>query len=236
KAMPLRHLANIHSNGLIAMDLESGDDLVAARLVDGYEDVVMVTRDGYGICFPVAQVPQRSRAAGGVHGIRLEPDDAVVTMDLAAKDNSLLVVTQNGYGKMTPLEKFRSQRRYGKGLRAIRVSEKTGPVADAQVVRQREGVELMLVSSRSQVTRTGLAEISVQGRLARGSRVWTGDDGDFLVALACFTENVRPVAQASAAASAPATNGSAEAAILPLGRTTDDDVPADDQSSVDSEQ
>lgn len=191
KALGLSQLAGIRSKGLLAMSLEKGDELVSARLVGQAQDVVMVTERGQAIRFPIAQVPRRSRSAGGVRGICLSPDDWVVSMDLADDREKLLVVSQLGFGKLTPISEYRRQGRGGRGLRTFRVSNKTGLVAAARVVLDTQPEEVMLISSRSQVFRTSLKEIPVQGRDSRGVIIWRPDPGDLVASVACFVDRDR---------------------------------------------
>ena len=187
KALGLSQIANIRRNGLNVMILRKGDELVSASLAGNADDVLIVTRKGQAIRFPVASVPMRSRNAGGVKGITLNPGDEVVAAGLTTSQDRVLVVTRAGYGKLTLIDRFRRQSRGGKGVKSFRISDRTGLIADAKIVGSTEGAELVLVSARSQVTRIGLDEVSVQGRIARGARVWqTSDKGDDLVAVACY--------------------------------------------------
>ena len=188
KAMGLSQLANIRSNGLIALNLRQSDELVSVGLAGAAEDVLIVTRKGQAIRFPIGSVPRRSRLAGGVKGVTLNPGDEVVTAGPTNPQDKVLVVTRQGYGKLTLADRFRRQSRAGKGVKSFRISGKTGLIADAKVVTAAEGTELVLVSARSQVTRISLDEVSVQGRIARGARVWQASDrGDHLVAVACYS-------------------------------------------------
>ncbi|MBM3925429.1 MAG: DNA gyrase subunit A [SAR202 cluster bacterium] len=186
KAVRFENMANIRSNGLIFMDLEPGDEVVSVRKVEQDEDVHIITAKGQSIRFPGEKVPVRSRAAGGVRGIRRGSDDYVVGMETVKPNERLLVVSANGYGKLVALDRFRQQGRGGKGVRVFKVTDKTGPVAAARVVAEGVEDEVMLSSAQSQVIRTSLASISQQGRNASGVRVWKAEDGDKVVAITCF--------------------------------------------------
>lgn len=187
KALGLSQIANIRRSGLNVMILRKGDELVSASLAVNADDVLIVTRKGQAIRFPVASVPMRSRNAGGVKGITLDPGDEVVAAGLTTSQDRVLVVTRKGYGKLTLIDRFRRQSRGGRGVKSFRISDRTGLIADARIVGSIEGAELVLVSARSQVTRIGLDEVSVQGRIARGARVWQASDkSDDLVAVACY--------------------------------------------------
>ena len=188
KALSLSNLANIRSAGLNAMDLEPGDELVSVRLASPDDDVMMVTARGQAVRYQVATVPRRSRAAGGVRGIRLSKGDSLVAMEVIQPQDILLVVSKQGFGKLVHISRFRRQGRGGMGTRAFRTSGKTGMVADARVVSEREGDEVMLVSAQCQVFRTSVKEISVQGRNARGVITWRPDGNDEVVSIACLPD------------------------------------------------
>ena len=143
--MSLSDLANIRSAGLNAMDLEPGDELVSVRLADPDDDVMMITKRGQGIRFRLAEVPRRSRAAGGVRGMRLAQGDAVVAMEISRPQDTLLVVTRQGMAKLSRISLFRRQGRGGLGLRAFRTTSKTGLIAGARVVDVLRDAEVMLV-------------------------------------------------------------------------------------------
>ena len=188
KGMEVANLANIRSAGLIAMDLEPGDELVSVRLGTGQEDVMMVTQKGQGVRFRMAELRSRSRAAGGVRGIRLSPDDKLVAMEVVKNDDILLVVTRQGFGKLVQVSRFRRQARGGMGIRAFKANSKTGVVAGARVVHENRDDEVMLVSEQCQVFRTSLHEISLQGRNTRGIIIWRPDGGDEVASIACLRD------------------------------------------------
>jgi len=197
KSLRIRHLANIRSNGLIIMDLEEGDDLVSVRNLEPDDDVLIVTSNGRSIRFPGVQIPVRSRTAGGVRGIKLIDDDHVVAMEPVNPDERLLVVTENGYGKVVTLNRYPRQRRAGQGVRVFKVTPKTGKLADARLIREGIEDEVMLVSARSQVIRTSIQSISVQGRNASGVIIWRPDSRDKIVSVACFSNGTTSNEQTS---------------------------------------
>ena len=192
KSLRIRHLANIRSNGLIIMDLEEGDDLVSVRNLEPDDDVLIVTSNGRSIRFPGIQIPVRSRTAGGVRGIKLIDGDHVVAMEPVNPDERLLVVTERGYGKVVTLNRYPRQRRAGQGVRVFKVTPKTGKLADARLIREGVEDEVMLVSAKSQVIRTSIQSISVQGRNASGVIVWRPDSRDKIVSVACFSNGKTP--------------------------------------------
>ena len=212
KALSLDRMANIRAAGLIAMDLEPGDELVSARLASPGDDVVMVTEGGQAVRFRLEEVPRRSRTAGGVRGIRLAKGDRLVSMEIVQPQDTLLVVSKKGFGKLVNISRFRRQLRGGMGTRAFRTSSMTGQVAGARAVAG-EDDEVMLVSSKCQVFRTNLKEISVQGRHARGVIIWRPDGGDEVASIACVPyketdSEDNGTAPKGRAKSRPATNGS----------------------------
>jgi DNA gyrase subunit A len=182
--------ASVRSSGLIAMDLEVGDELVAVGLATDQSDVILVTQKGQSIRFAVSTLRASSRTSGGVCGIRLAPDDRVVSMDVAYPDAFLLVVTTEGFGKLTPVGEYPRQHRAGSGVRTFKVMEKTGEVAAAKLVSQSQ--QLMIISADGIVTRTPVKEkdpkkgITIQGRSTQGVRLMRLGDGDKVVAITCF--------------------------------------------------
>ncbi|MCY4625467.1 MAG: DNA gyrase subunit A [Chloroflexi bacterium] len=211
KRVPLERFANIRSSGIIAMDLEEGDHLISARWAASDEDEIMVvTRNGMSVCFPVDQLRVRSRTAGGVRAIRLRDDDYVISMDVVDQQGNLLAVSENGFGKLTRMDRFRRQGRGGSGVIAFKVNEKTGPLAATLVVKGTE--ELVIATAKAQVQRIPLSEVGMQGRIARGVTVMRVDDDDHVTSMAILTppdapeeKGVTPrVARRSAAADAEA--------------------------------
>jgi len=182
--------ASVRSSGLIAMDLEAGDELVAVGLATDQSDVILVTQKGQSIRFVVSTLRASSRTSGGVCGIRLAPDDRVVSMDIAYPDAFLLVVTTEGFGKLTPVSEYPLQHRAGSGVRTFKFTEKTGEVAAAKLVSQSQ--QLIIISADGIVTRTPVKEkdskkgITIQGRSTQGVKLMRLGDGDKVVAITCF--------------------------------------------------
>jgi len=182
--------ASVRSSGLIAMDLEAGDELVAVGLATEQSDVILVTQKGQSIRFAVSTLRASSRTSGGVRGIRLVPDDRVVSMDVAYPDAFLLVVTTEGFGKLTPVSEYSHQHRAGSGVRTFKLTEKTGEIAAAKLVSQSQ--EVIIISAGGIVTRTPVKErdpkkgITIQGRSTQGVRLMRLGDGDEVVAITCF--------------------------------------------------
>jgi len=182
--------AAVRSSGLIAMDLEKGDELVAALLATDQDDVALVTQRGQSIRFPVSSLRASLRTSGGVRGIRLTGNDRVVSMGVVYPGAFLLVVSSRGYGKLTPIDSYPRQHRGGSGVRTFKLVEKGDEVADAKLVSQSE--QLMIITAEGIVINTPVREkdpkqgISVQGRSTQGVRLMRLDSGDRVVAVACF--------------------------------------------------
>ena len=175
---------SVRSSGLIAMDLEKGDELVATCLATDQDNVIFVTKKGQSIKFAVSSLRASSRTSGGVRAIRLAAVDRVVSMDGAEADALLLVVTADGFGKLTPISQYPQQKRAGSGVRTFRVVGKTGEVVGARVVSSSE--QVMIISAKGIVERTPVNGISTQGRSTQGVILMRLDSGDEIVAIASF--------------------------------------------------
>lgn len=179
--------------GLIAMDLEADDELIGAKLAHADDDVLMITAEGKAIRFPVADLRSASRMSGGVRGIRLSEDDAVVSLNIAVEGGELLVVTEHGYGKRTPLEEYPTHGRGGGGVITANVTEKTGRIATARIITERDN-DLMIISASGVVLRTDVNSIRRAGRATQGVSVMNPSGGDTVVAVAT-TNGKKPASQ-----------------------------------------
>ena len=189
KRVPLERFAAIRSSGIIAMDLEPGDELIAARPAFEGNDVIVVTARGMSVCFSVADLRVRSRTAGGVRAIRLREGDQVVTAEVLVTGARLLTVSERGFGKLTKLEQFRRQARGGYGLIALKVDKRTGPLVAARVVTGSE--ELVIASAKAHVHRTSLTEVSEFGRYARGVWIMRFTDDDQITSVSTVAPSSR---------------------------------------------
>jgi DNA gyrase subunit A len=173
--------------GLIAINLNEGDELVRVIQTSGDDDVFMVSQQGMTIRFSEDDVRPMGRATAGVRGMKLKnTDDGVVSADVARDDAVLLFVSSSGHGKRTPVAAFNRQGRGGQGVRGMRVTEARGRVVAAFTVVP--GDEILLFSSAGNLVRTATDEISEQGRDATGVRVARVGDGDTVVAVARVLE------------------------------------------------
>jgi len=190
KKTALDKFAQVRANGLIAMDLPADEELVAAQLATDEDDLVFITRMGQSIRFTVSSLRASLRASGGVRAIRLAAGDRVVSMCTICPDCYVLTVTAYGSGKLTPVDQYPRQHRGGSGVRTFKVMDKTGEVTAAKVVAASK--QLMIISAAGIVTRTPVREkdptkrIAIQGRSTQGVKLMKLDEGDRVVAIACF--------------------------------------------------
>lgn len=189
KALKTGELSNIRASGLIVMDLESEDELVSVAQVGDAKDIVMVSEHGQAIRFPVDNLTPRSRAAGGVRGMRLLDGDQVIAMAPVLPNMHLVIVSQRGYGKSTPLSRYPRHSRGGQGVRTFKVTPKTGPVAAARVVSDADGQEIFVISAKAQVIRVTLEDFRVTGRDTQGVIIWRDREADdYVASITCFQE------------------------------------------------
>ena len=169
-------------DGLIAINLRDGDELVRVIETGGNDDIFMVTRRGMTIRFNEGEVRPMGRTAAGVRGMRVRTGDEVVSVDIARDDTAILMVTEAGYGKRTQLEHYNSQGRGGQGVIGIKLTGKKGHVVAAFMVGIDD--EIVAVSSGGVTIRMPVREISSQGRGATGVRVMNLDDGQTVASVA----------------------------------------------------
>ena len=169
-------------DGLIAINLHEGDELVKVIETGGSDDVFMVSRKGMNIRFNEDDVRPMGRAAAGVRGMKLRTDDEVVSCDVARDDVSILMVTESGYGKRTQLDKFKPQGRGGMGLIGMKLPAGRGYVVAAFMVGEDD--DIVAISTGGVTMRTAVREISEQGRDATGVRVMNLDAGTVVASVA----------------------------------------------------
>jgi DNA gyrase subunit A len=169
KKTPLDDYHNIRKGGLIAIGLREEDDLIAVRLTDGQQEIIMGTSDGMSIRFSEKDVRSMGRSATGVKGIQLSEHDKVIDADVVSENDDVLIVTSKGYGKRTPMSEYRIQTRGGKGIKTMNVTAKNGPVVGLKVVREDE--DLMIITALGTVIRTSMDGISTMGRYTQGVKL-----------------------------------------------------------------
>jgi DNA gyrase subunit A len=182
KKTRLSAYGNPRSNGVIAINLDPNDDLIGVAETDGNHHIVLGTRNGMTIRFDEHQVRSMGRASRGVIGIKLRPGDAVVGMVVATEDEkvALFTVCEYGYGKRTGLENYRPQSRGGIGVKNIKTTERNGKVVAIQPVHSKD--DLMLITAKGMIIRTGLDQIRSIGRNTQGVRLIKLKPEDKLVA------------------------------------------------------
>ncbi|HAS05057.1 MAG TPA: DNA gyrase subunit A [Dehalococcoidia bacterium] len=180
----------VRSSGLIAMDLDKDDSLVAVCQGQETDDVLIITQKGQSIRFPISELRTSLRASGGVCGIKLEKDDGVVSMDVAEKGTFVLTVTSGGHGKLTPIDDYPLQHRAGSGVITFKIVGKTGDVAAARAVTPDQ--QVMIISANGIITLTPVKEkdprqgITIQGRSTQGVRLMKLEDNDSVVAITAY--------------------------------------------------
>ena len=178
KKTPIMDYANIRTNGLIAINLDDGDELRWIKQTTGKNDVIISTSAGQAVRFNELECRPMGRAARGVRGVRLRPNDWVVGMDIATTDDqTLLVLSQKGYGKITKVANFPSHKRGGVGIKTAVVTAKTGPIISVQTLEDGAS-EALLISQNGQTIRVALKTIPTLGRTTQGVRVMRLSDGD----------------------------------------------------------
>jgi DNA gyrase subunit A len=174
-------------DGLIALNLREGDELVRVIETSGSDDIFMVSRKGMTIRFNEDDVRPMGRTAAGVRGMKLRPVDEVVSVDVARDDTAILMVTEAGYGKRTQLDHYNTQGRGGQGVIGIKLTGRKGEVVAAFMVGLDD--EIVAVSSTGITIRMPVREISSQGRGATGVRVMNLDDGQTVASVAPILAN-----------------------------------------------
>ena len=180
KRTELSAFKNIRKSGLNAVDLDEGDELIAVRLTDGSQTMMVATHNGMVIRYKETDVRSMGRNARGVRVIRLSDDDFVIGMIPMTEDKTVLTVTEGGYGKRTPVSDYNVQKRGGKGVRGHKISEKTGKLCSLRIVSEDE--DLIVISSDGIIIRVRIGSVPVYGRTSGGVRIMRfKEDGAFVV-------------------------------------------------------
>ena len=182
KKTALDEFSNMRKGGIIAIGIEPGDTLIDVKLTSGYNEVVLITKEGQSIRFSEEDVRSMGRPAGGVRGITVEKTDAVVALAVVVPDATLLVAGSNGIGKRTDFGEYRTQSRGGKGIITMKTTDKTGEVVGALTVKDQD--EIMLITVGGQMVRTAVKDIREAGRNTQGVKLINLDEKDRLQAIA----------------------------------------------------
>ncbi|MEO7099871.1 MAG: DNA gyrase subunit A [Luteolibacter sp.] len=171
KKTAVNDFRNYRKDGIIAINLEEGNELIGVRLTSGGDEIILVTHEGLSLRFHEDDTRPLGRGTAGVMGIRPSETDFVIGLALVTQGSTLLVASENGIGKRTTFEDYRKQSRGGKGIITMKVTEKTGPVVGAVTVTEED--ELMLMTSSGQSIRIRASEVRETGRNAQGVKLLT---------------------------------------------------------------
>jgi DNA gyrase subunit A len=210
----------IRADGIIAIKVRDGDELVQVRLTSGEDDILMVSHSGHASRFSEQLVRTMGRDTSGVKGMNVSgKDNRVLAMDIARNDTELFVVTENGYGKRTAVSEYPVKGRGTKGVLTAKLTEKKGGLAGALIVSEHQ--DLLFISQNGMVQRTSVSGISQMGRSTQGVKVMNIKDDDRVSAVALVvdseeskgvedgTDGQEPLVEASPADEASA-NGSGD--------------------------
>lgn len=179
---------DVRISGIIAIKLDSGDELISASFTHKKDTVIIVTSKGQSIHFKETDIREMGRTAMGVRGIKLGKGDEVISAETVPNElnnASIMVISSNGYGKCTDIDEYKIQNRGGSGIKTAKVTPKTGTIISAKVFAEGEG-EIVAISKKSQVIRVDAKEIPVLGRQTQGVRIMKLREGDSIASLICL--------------------------------------------------
>ena len=174
------------AGGIIALAIDSGDELIAARVTDGNREILLGSRKGKAIRFKEQEARPMGRTARGVKGMTVGKDDEIIGMESTGEGASILTITENGFGKRTNTSEYRIQGRGGRGVITIRTTERNGNVIGMKPVTDDD--EVMLVTSHGKIIRMKIKEISVIGRNTQGVKLIGVEKGEKVVGIARLAE------------------------------------------------
>ncbi len=183
KKTPFEQYQNVRNSGLIAINLDEGDELKWIRMTSGSNEVVISTALGQAIRFNEKDVRPMGRVSRGVRGIRLRSGDTVIGMDIVEEGSNIFVISKSGYGKRTKVSQFTAHARGGVGIRSAVVNTKTGSLVGVKALID-DSQEVIIISSQGQTIRLGLKDIPELGRATQGVRIMRLNEGDEVVSLA----------------------------------------------------
>ncbi|MCI1287024.1 MAG: DNA gyrase subunit A [[Lactobacillus] timonensis] len=175
KKTAVEEFKNIRSNGLKAIHLHEGDELINVDIIDAHQNMIIGTHDGYALSFNSDNVRSMGRAAAGVRGIRLRGDDYVIGSAPLKDSSKVFVISENGYGKQTPADEYPIKGRGGMGVKTTNVTKKNGSLVGLTTVDGDE--DIMLVTDKGVIIRFGIETVSQTGRSTMGVRLIRLDDG-----------------------------------------------------------
>ncbi|MCA9326969.1 DNA gyrase subunit A [Candidatus Saccharibacteria bacterium] len=192
KKTPFEQYKNVRSTGLIAINLDDGDELKWIRMTTGDNEVIISTSQGQAIRFHERDARPMGRVSRGVRGIRLRTDDRVIGMDIVDENSSIFVISRYGYGKRTKVAQFTPHARGGVGIRSAVVNDKTGELVGVNTLSDNDDQEVIIISQNGQTIRLGLKDIPALGRATQGVRIMRLNDGDQVVSLALVDKSELP--------------------------------------------
>jgi DNA gyrase subunit A len=192
KKTPFEQYQNVRTSGLIAINLDEGDELKWIRMTNGDNEVVISTAQGQAIRFHEKDARPMGRVSRGVRGIRLRTGDQVIGMDIVETNSSVFVISQYGYGKRTKVSQFTAHARGGVGIRSAVVNTKTGRLVGVKTLMEDDAQEVIIISSQGQTIRLGLKDIPALSRATQGVRIMRLNDGDEVVSLALVDKSDEP--------------------------------------------
>jgi DNA gyrase subunit A len=192
KKTPFEQYQNVRTTGLIAINLDQGDELKWIRMTNGDNEVIISTSQGQAIRFHERDARPMGRVSRGVRGIRLRPDDRVIGMDVVDEHASVFVISKYGYGKRTKVAQFTPHARGGVGIRSAVVNTKTGELIGVNTLSDADGQEVIIISQNGQTIRLGIKDIPALGRATQGVRIMRLNDGDEVVSLALVEKSELP--------------------------------------------
>lgn len=173
---------NIRQNGLRALNLKEGDELINVLMTNGQEDIIIGTRLGYSVRFNESSIRQMGRSATGVRGVKLRDQDLVVGAARITDDQEVLIITENGYGKKTLASEYPTKGRGGKGIKTANITAKNGPIAGLVTVSGQE--DIMIITNKGVIIRTHISYVSQTGRATLGVKVMRLDQDAKIVTFA----------------------------------------------------
>jgi DNA gyrase subunit A len=192
KKTPFEQYQNVRTSGLIAINLDDGDELKWIRMTSGDNEVVISTSQGQAIRFHEKDARPMGRVSRGVRGIRLRPNDHVIGMDIVEEGSSVFVISKFGYGKRTKVNQFTPHARGGVGIRSAVVNAKTGELMGVKTLTG-DDQEVIIISQQGQTIRLGIKDIPALGRATQGVRIMRLNDKDQVVSLALVDKSEYPI-------------------------------------------
>ena len=181
KRMSQAALKNIRANGIRALNLDEGDELISVIQTSGDENILIATHDGMSVCFNEQDARPMGRTAVGVRGIKLRGDDYVIGAGSTSAGSALLTITEKGYGKRPPVEEYSVHGRGGLGIKNYNVTDKTGKIADVLVVNDED--DILVITDDGTIIRMSAANISLLSRATQGVRIMRIMEGSRVICI-----------------------------------------------------